>query len=487
MKIPFAEWLPDLGDTNNPGATVATNVVPALDGYRPLSSLQSVTLTSVLTAYARGGISVKTSAGVSYVYAGDATKLYRLTVPAAWTDASRLAGGAYATATADMWEFVQWGEMVLATNYTDAPQQITVGGANFAVLAGSPPKARHIAVVRDFVVLANLNDGTERTRTIRWSGFGDEEAWTTSALNQCGSQELPGGGRIVRVIGGERGVVFSEYAITLMTYEGPPTTFRFDQISNERGALCPGGVVDGGGAIFFIGLDDFYLLQGNSVTPIGASKVARTFFTDLQEEYTYRISGAIDKRRSLVVWSYPGAQALSGQPNKLILYHWPSGKWASGEVEVNALYSFLSPGFTLEGLDDISTSLDALTASLDAYTWQGGALSLGGFNSTHFGVTFTGSPLTAQIETTEIQQEGRVTHVSSALPIVEGSGTTTIQHGHRYKPNASPTYEAAVSEDSIGEYPMRKVDRFHRFRVNISGEWTKAKEIQVTIKDAGRR
>lgn len=485
MKIPLGEWLPDLGDTNNPGALVATNVIPAADGYRPYPSLQTIS-TNAISAYARGAISIKSSGGTSYVYSGSATKLYVLST-AAWTDATRSSGGDYNTATQDMWEFAQWGEMVIATNYTDDVQQITVSGSNFAALSGSPPKARHLAVVRDFVVLANINDGTERTRTIRWSGFGDETKWTTSPLTQSDSQELPGGGRIVRVIGGERGVIFSEYGIWEMVYEGPPTVFQFNAISTEKGAISPGGVVDAGdGVIFFIGLDDFYVLGGREIKSIGANKVARTFFADLDASYAYRISGAIDKRRSLVVWSYPGNASSSGQPNKVIVYHWPTGKWASGESVVNCLYNFLSPGYTLEGLDTLSSSIDALDASLDSSAYQGGQLSLAAFNSTHYGVTFTGEPLSATIDTTEIQEEGAVLQISEVYPIVEG-GTTTISHGHRYLPTSSVTWETSVSKDATGAIPLRVIDRFHRLRLNISGEWTKAKEVQVNVLSAGAR
>lgn len=485
MKIQLGEWLPDLGDTNNPGALIAHNVIPSADGYRPFPSLQTIS-TGALNAYARGAISIKSSGGTSYVYAGSASKLYVLST-AAWTDVTRSSGGNYATATEDAWEFVQWGEMVIATNYTDDVQQITLGGANFAALSGSPPKARHIAVVRDFVVLANINDGTERTRTIRWSGFGDETKWTTNPANQSDAQELPGGGRIVRVIGGERGVIFSEYGITEMVYEGPPTVFRFNAISTEKGALSPGSVIDAGdGAIFFIGLDDFYVMSGNQIQSIGANKVARTFFEDLAPNYTYRINGAIDKRRSLVVWAYPGQQSASGQPNKVIFYHWPTGKWATADAEVNALYSFLSPGYTLDTLDTLSSSLDALDASLDSPAYQGGALSLGAFNGTHYGVTFTGEPLTARIDTTEVQIEDSLIQISEAFPVIQG-GTTTIEHGHRYLPASSVTWETAVSQNSAGGYPLRKINRFHRLRLNISGQWTKAKEVQANVIPAGKR
>ena len=40
--IPFGEWLPDQSDFQNPGSTVATNVIPAARGYRPFFGLSEV-------------------------------------------------------------------------------------------------------------------------------------------------------------------------------------------------------------------------------------------------------------------------------------------------------------------------------------------------------------------------------------------------------------------------------------------------------------
>ena len=75
--IPFGEYLPDLPALGNPGATVAKNVIPHLAGYKPLSSL--VTFSGALTARCQGAFSAIDTAGVTNVYAGDATSLYRLT------------------------------------------------------------------------------------------------------------------------------------------------------------------------------------------------------------------------------------------------------------------------------------------------------------------------------------------------------------------------------------------------------------------------
>lgn len=478
MKIPFGEWLPDLASTGNPGALVANNVIPAADGYRPFYRLSSQT--NALTAYARGAIAVRGSDGNTYNYAGDATKLYSLS-SATWSDVSRLVGGAYTLGTEDRWAFVKFGEYVIASSYTDAPQIIALGGANFAALSGSPPKAKTIAVVRDFVVLGGINDGTAKLTTVKWSGFGDETSWTTNPATQSDEQELGDiGGQVLRIIGGAYGTIFRQRGITRMDYEGPPTTFRFNHVERARGAISAGAICDGGGPIYYIGDDDFYVFDGQASHNIGSQKVARYFFNDLQGNYAYRITSSIDYARSLVIWSYPGAGSSSGTPNKLIMFHWPTARWSSAEVECNSLYALMSSSVTLEGLDAFGT-MDTLSASLDSPVWQGGRLSLAAFDTTHKASTFTGSALTATLETTEIESEGRETLIGKARPLIDGTtATVTVQHGTKNSLREATSYATAVGENSNGEFELRGRARFHRLKTSISGGFDTATGMQVT-------
>ena len=78
MQVPFGEWLPDLPDHVNPGTTQALNVFPAANSYRPFQNI-AVTSSNALTARCQGARSFKSDGGVVSIFAGDATKLYKLT------------------------------------------------------------------------------------------------------------------------------------------------------------------------------------------------------------------------------------------------------------------------------------------------------------------------------------------------------------------------------------------------------------------------
>ncbi|HZD13465.1 MAG TPA: hypothetical protein VE177_08115, partial [Candidatus Binatus sp.] len=316
VTIPASEWTPDLPNFGSMGIE-ALNVIPWRQGYKSFPSM--VVFSTALTAACQGGYFARDSAANVYNFSGDATKLYRL-VGTTQTDSSRLAGGAYATAIDDFWEFTQWGQTVIATNYADAPQVITLGGANFAALGGTPPKARHIAVIRDFVVLGNVNSGTPAPNEVFWSAINNSAGWTISAATQCDSQDLQGdGGWVQKIVGGEYGLIFLERQVWRMTYVGSPVIFQFDLIERNRGAYAPQSVIGWGNMVFFLADDGFYLIVGGSgAIPIGDGKVDKFFLSDLQTAFSYRVNAAIDPVNKIVMWAYPGSGS-AGTPNSVVI------------------------------------------------------------------------------------------------------------------------------------------------------------------------
>src|SRR5262249_40700806 len=126
MLIPVAEYLPDQPAFMG-GAGEALNVLPAVRSYRPFPSFSAYS-TTPLSARAQGAFYTRASDGTAKQFAGDATRLYQLS-GAAWADASRLSGGAYACAADDVWDFVQFGGLAIAVNGTDAPQKFVLDSA----------------------------------------------------------------------------------------------------------------------------------------------------------------------------------------------------------------------------------------------------------------------------------------------------------------------------------------------------------------------
>jgi hypothetical protein len=116
--IPFAEWRPDMPELGS-WAREALNVVPGEESYRPLNGL--VASSAPLAARCQGAAWFRGANGASRSFAGDAQRLYLLD-GSAWADASRSAGGSYATGPDGAWRFTQFGSLAIAVNGVDAAQ-----------------------------------------------------------------------------------------------------------------------------------------------------------------------------------------------------------------------------------------------------------------------------------------------------------------------------------------------------------------------------
>ncbi len=489
--VPFGAWLPDLPAIGNPGATEARNVVPRAASYGPMKSLNAYS--SALAARCRGAVSSVDKNGANYSYAGDATKLYRL-VDTAMTDASK--PGGYALTAAGSWEFASWGETVIAAAIDAPTQTLTLGGTAFADLVTSTrkPKAHHLAVVREFLVKANVTDSVDGAVPYRvwWSAANDAADFDPSAATQCDYQDLlGGGGPVMKVVGGEYGVIVQRRSISRMTYEGPPAIFRFDEVERNRGAIAPGSVASLGATVFFIADDGIYAFGGSGSVPIGEGKVNKTFLADFDPAYPDRISAAIDPIRSLVGWAYPGAGNNDGTPNRILLFHWPTGRFARVEVETEILFRGIAAGYSLDGLDAASASLDALPAALDDPLWKGGALLLGAFNAQHRLAYFTGDAMEATLETAEAQLfPGARAFVRGIRPFVDGAppGGITVQVAARDRQTEAPAWGPETPLNAAtGKADLRSSGRFHRARVTISGGFSHAAGIAPDARAEGLR
>lgn len=468
--IPFGEWLPDLPAFNNPGATVAKNVIPDVKSYRPFQKL--TTYSNALANRCQGSTIARDSSGNYYNYAGDSVRLYSLS-SVTWNNVTRAAGGDYATASDDYWEFTQFGNLVIGVNGSsaDVPQAITPGAANFAALGGAPPRAKHIASVRDFVVMGNISATATEPQMVRWCAINNAGSWTPDAATLADFQNLPGdGGHVRKVVGGEYGVIFQERAIYRMDWAGSPTIFQFNKVHTNIGTLASQSVVSYRNFVFFLAEDGFYMFDGSNVKPIGQNKIDRTFFADLDINFIYRINAAIDPIRKLVAWAYPSINAINGNPDRVLLYHWGSDRWARVEdLQIEMLFRHATTVVTLEGLDTNYPNLDLMQVPLDSQQWTGGSYQLGAFDHLHKLSIFNGLAMPAVVETGEYQFNREVdglAYVTEVRPVTEGLViSASIAIGTRIKNTESPTYAVAIAPGSAGFASVRSTARFHRFRM----------------------
>lgn len=475
-RVTFGEWMPDQSGISG-SLTDAKNVVSQAIGYGPfptpvsLSSAASEDLTSLYAAKAPDGNTVLFAAGASKIY----------TVGGTGTLTQVNSG--LTTGSNDRVRFTQFGKNVIICNNADKLKSWVLGtSSTFADVAANAPIAKYITVVRDFVVVANTYESSAQQQyRVRWSAINDETDWTENVNTQSDYQDIPDGGQIMGIRGGEFGLVLLERSIHRMTYVGTPFIFQFDNISRNKGCMVAGSIAQYQGITFFLSDDGFYMCDGQNVIPIGAEKVDRFFLTDASETDYKTMSAAIDPVRKLVIWNYKSVDAN----RKLIIYNFQTKKWTYGDAGTDYLGEASSGALTLEELDSVSASIDAMSTSLDSLLYIGGKYFLGGTYGTRV-YSYTGSSLTGSIATGDIDV-GANSVVTLARPIVDnGSGSLSI--ASRTLLNQSVTYGTSTAADSENRVSLRSAGRYHRLKLTPTGAaWKTAVAVDVDITPQGVR
>lgn len=496
MRIQFGGWEPDsvsVGATDANGAVLleeARNVYPGQRGYQPMLAL-AATAQSALPAPCRGMAIARDSDGSFTLYAGTATKLYKYDSSTnAWVDYTRSSGGDYALEPEDYWSFTQFGSLLIAVAPTDAPQKIDVDTAatNFSALGGSPPNARHVTVIGDFVVLAGL---TSNDRSVQWSSINDAEEWT-AGTNLGDIQEFPDGGAVTGAKGGEFGWILQDTALRRMTFhQSSDIAFTFERIENEHGS--PGGysAVTAGGRLFWVDDDGFYAHDGQTLTPIGAHRVDEWFRANSDVDRFYQIIGFHDPLGPRVMWAFYSASS-STYFDRLIIYDWSLNKWTYSNQAAQFWAVVALPAWTLEGLDVFGT-LEDVPYSLDSRVWAGGRPALAGISSDGYFGFMESTPQTAHIRTGSLQLgRGRST-VQSMEPIgVINGATVTGRVGKREKTSDAISYTSSISASSrTGVLRTKASGRIHNLETTITQSsgtnWTYIQGLDVDTAGAGSR
>ena len=475
-RITFGEWTPDQPGITN-GLRRAENVYPKLVGYGAIPTV--VNYSASASEDLNNVVAGKTTAGATTVFAGGSTKLFKL-------DSGTLAlnnvskSGNYSTPTDQRWKFTQFGSVIIAANGQAKIQGYNLNSSSlFADLSADAPAARYVTVVRDFVVSGWQTSYQNR---VQWSALGDESSWANSATTQADYQDIPDGGSIVGVTGGEFGLIFMDRAIHRMSYVGSPLVFQFDNISRNLGCYEANSIIQYGGTSFFLGDDGFYACDGQNIVPIGNEKVNRFFFDNVDEGTLYLMSAAVDPSKKLIIWAY--ASNSSATPDSLLIYNFQTQKWTSGTTNVDKIASTSTPAVTLEGMDTYGT-LETILTTFDSRLWLGGKLQLAGVDGAKI-VTFTGANATAYIETGDIEIPGSTSAITMVKPIVDdGSGSVALLS--RRLLSESITFGSQTSANSENRVAVRGVGRYHRLQLTPTGSWTSAVGMDIDLSPLGTR
>lgn len=491
MAYPFGPWQPDAAGVDSGFLVEARNVYPTQIGYAPVPSISLYGATA-LPSRCIGMTFARTATGGWVVFAGTTTNLYKL-ISGVWVDVSRLAGGVYGVPTDEYWSFAQFGTKLIAVNFTDDPQVIDVdSGTNFAALAGSPPKARYVGVVGDFVFLAAL---TSNPRVVRNSAINNSTGWTIG-VDLCDEQEFADGGRITGFASGEFGYLTQEKAVRQAIFQpGSDIAFRYERVEQERGCSAGYGLVSAARVIFYPSDDGFYAFNGQQLLPIGSQRINKWFRDNSDTSRYFSVLGFTDPYGPRIYWAFYATSA-STNFDRLIIYDWKLDRWSYANITAQFWGTFATPGTTLEQLDVYGSLDTGVPFSLDSRVWEGGRPVIGAVNANgELGFLEGAFPLDALITTSEMHLGGgqRVKVNDGVYPQgIWNDATVNVRVGRREHTKAVQSFTSAITPSTqTGWARMIASGRVHQFEFALTQSsgmvWKHAQGFDVGYVPDGRQ
>lgn len=478
-RVEWGQWTPD-APPEMASLTVCRNVIPdGQNSYRPFRALSPAT--NALGAKCLGGAVAFDVLGVQYIYAGTGEgKLYEA-AGATFADCSK--SGGYDSDTVN-WEFCTFGNQVIATNFLDPVQVINIGGGgggDFADLFTSTlkPRCKHIATVGDFVVMGHTIDATDSEQSARiwWTAFNDATDADPSPSTQCDYQQLPEGGAVQRIVGGDRyGLVIQDSMTRAIQYVGAPLVFQITPIDFNRGTQLPNSVVKYGNAAYWWGDDGFMASTGQKVDAIGDARLDKYVRGIINPEKANAVTACVNRAAKTIMWGFPLTAGGLDLATRVISLHVPTMRWSETELSIERLMEYRQIGYTLEDLDAISTDIDAWPDEVwDSPKWIGSRFSMGGFGTDHKLGSFSDWTLQATLTTGDLALGGigaaeirEVWHLSDAAMDAKTAINSRRNLGADYTEGA---YTAATD---MGMCPVRGSGRFLAIsgQIDAGVEWT---------------
>jgi hypothetical protein len=267
--LPFGEWMPDLGNFNHAGALTIENCIPQKDRYIPFNEFQN--FSAALAAGCKGAFAYRDASGTVTVFAATKTKIYKLS-GTAWSDVTRASGGDYTTGDDGFWQFVNYGNLVIATNYNDDMQVYDIAtDTAFSRLSATAPRCKTFFILKNFLVCLNVVDSDGATAyRVRWSPLANPEGVWTDVTVQADFQDITGGdfSNTAGVSIQDVGYIIQEKNIFRMEYVGGSDIFRFERVEDAKGSNFPRGVITNGRNVYYPSDDGFYEFNGVASVPI---------------------------------------------------------------------------------------------------------------------------------------------------------------------------------------------------------------------------
>lgn len=465
---PLIGFAPDR-DPFTPGViTACDNMVPAMDGFKAAPSPQSIGV-SALAATALGAAQVIKLDDSRRLFAGTSSALYEWS-GSSWTDRSK--GGGYSLGASEQWHFVQWGDVTIACGGIGETLQDSTTGA-FADIAGAP-KATCLDATQGFVMVGNYDAGSGAVAD-GWKccALYDYTDWTDDVDTQAASGRLietQGAIKAVKALGGDF-VAYKNGSMFLGQFVGAPLIWQWRMVSNEIGAPGPGAVVPVDSLHIFMGAQDFYAFDGSRPVPIGSDIREWFFGSQLDPVYKGKVRSLHNKDAGIVYFFYPSRDQGSGNLDKWVAYNYRTQKWGAGSLNIECAVDWKSGGYTMNGLDSLASTMDALPQiPFDDPFWSSSRSVPAIINTSHVVQTLNGVSTGMSITTGDVGDDSTYSQLMFVRPRYSLK-PMTAQATNFYRNDLDDTITSDVTVSSLdGKHDFLRVSRWHRMRLDVTGD-----------------
>jgi len=395
-----------------------------------------------------------------------------------------------ATENTRRWTTTNLNGLLIATNGYDAPQMWPLNSSgvpaktvplrelqNWSVATtkeagNSTNKSEVIRSFKTFLVGLNWTNvvarGNAEPRIVKWSTeasyFTAPVTWDSSdATLDAGEYELADtpGAILDGLPLGDSFIIYKNDSIYIMNYVGTPYIFSFKLLSPTIGALCKNSVVDFENGHFFMGNSNFYLCNGQTVTPLLTGKLQRAVFDDI-------VAGDLNDpswEKSFVVADHVHKEILACYPtessavvNKAVIWNWEKNTFTFRDLPTT---SHISNGILAAHPGGKLWSGSTKTWDEDSEAWGSSDydthlenLVFADVSNTKFYRDNAGNKEDASNMTAYIERSGydlgdpqTVKFVSAVYPQIEVSGNNTVNVyiGRQMSTEDAITWEGPVA------------------------------------------
>jgi hypothetical protein len=164
--------------------------------------------------------------------------------------------------------------------------------------------------------------GTSSTQDpmfIRFSSQEDINTYAPSATNTAGTQRLADGSKIMGAIRGRDAIyIWTDTALFIMRFVGPPFTFSFQQVGTNCGLIAQNAAVEVDGAAYWMSENGFFRYTGKLESL--PCLVEDFVYDDINLTPRQHINAGLNNLFGEIMWFYPSSS--SGTVNRMVAYNY---------------------------------------------------------------------------------------------------------------------------------------------------------------------